>query len=84
VFLHQQITEFIRSRHSSFEVVLRTIEYKSLSWSRPLRGDNSPMSSGLILSKNRCYKGRVERSNDSRVEGGLDLMSSASRVGVLL
>jgi hypothetical protein len=24
---------------------------------RPLLGDNSPMSSGLILKMNRCYKG---------------------------
>jgi hypothetical protein len=28
-----------------------------LSWFRPLLGVNSPMSSGLILKMNSCYKG---------------------------
>jgi hypothetical protein len=37
----------------------------------------------MILMKNMCYKGRAEYSNDSCVEWGLDLESSARRAGVL-
>jgi hypothetical protein len=36
------------------------LNYKAhgdLSWFRPLLGGNSPMSSGLMLKMNRCYKG---------------------------
>jgi hypothetical protein len=33
------------------------------------------MSSGLILSKNMCYKGCIECLNGSRVEGDLNLVS---------
>jgi hypothetical protein len=32
-------------------------EHNDLSWFRPLLGDNSPTSSGLIWKMNRCYKG---------------------------
>jgi hypothetical protein len=45
------------SHDSSFEVLLLTIEHKSLSRFRLLCGGNSPISSRKILSKNRCYKG---------------------------
>jgi hypothetical protein len=31
--------------------------HNDVSWFRPLLGGNSPMSSGLILKMNRCYKG---------------------------
>jgi hypothetical protein len=31
--------------------------HNDLFWFRPLLGDNSPMSSGLILKISRCYKG---------------------------
>jgi hypothetical protein len=36
------------------------VNYKAhndLSWFRSLPGGNSPMSSGLILKMNMCYKG---------------------------
>jgi hypothetical protein len=58
--------------------------HKSLYWFRPLSGGNSPTSSMLILSKNRCYKGWGECSNGSHVKGGLDLVPCAWRVGVIL
>jgi hypothetical protein len=31
--------------------------HSDLYWFRPLLGGNSPMSSGLILKMNMCYKG---------------------------
>jgi hypothetical protein len=31
--------------------------HSNLSWFSLLLGDNSPMSSGLILKMNMCYKG---------------------------
>jgi hypothetical protein len=48
-FLHRQITGSIRSRDSSFELVSRIIEHKSLSWFSPLCGGNRPTSNGLIF-----------------------------------
>jgi hypothetical protein len=41
----------------------------------PLHRGNSPTSNGLILSKNRCYKGWTECSNDLRVEESMNLVS---------
>jgi hypothetical protein len=34
-----------------------------LFWFRPLLGGNSPMSSGLILKMDKCYK-RVSREHE--------------------
>jgi hypothetical protein len=58
--------------------------HKSLSRFRSHHGGNTPTSSRMILSENKCYKVWAECSSGSHVKGGLGLMSSARRVGVLL
>jgi hypothetical protein len=36
---------------------VNNIAYNDLSWFKPLLKGNSPMSNGLILNMNKCYKG---------------------------
>jgi hypothetical protein len=36
---------------------LKQQAHKNLSWFKPLNEGNSPMFGGLLLSKNKCYKG---------------------------
>jgi hypothetical protein len=51
------------------------MKYKShysLSWFMPFLGDNSPMSSGLILKMNSGYNGGEQRDREVReVKGGM-------------
>jgi hypothetical protein len=61
-----------------------TIEHKSLSWFRPLRGGNSRTSSGLILNKTGVTRGEQTARKVLVLKGVIDLVSSAGRVGVLL
>jgi hypothetical protein len=44
--------------------------HNDLYWFSPLLEGNSPMSSGLILKMNRCYKGWAESSRILHGEGG--------------
>jgi hypothetical protein len=48
------------------------------SWFKPLLGGNSPMSSGLILKMNRCYKRGEQRAQEVHVvKGELDIVPHA-------
>jgi hypothetical protein len=53
------------------------VNYKAnydLSWFRPCLGDNSPTSSSLILNMNRGCNGVSRELENSRGEGGNDLI----------
>jgi hypothetical protein len=54
-----------------------TIEHKSLSWFRPLRGGNSRTSSGLILNKTGVTRGEQTARKVLVLKGVIDLVSSA-------
>jgi hypothetical protein len=50
--------------------------YKITHFQFPLLGGNNPTFSRMILMRNKCYMGWAECSNGSRIEGGLDLLTS--------